>query len=187
MRDHTALTVRAARDEFLTASKLAVDGGATAHRWEMIRIGPMRISLKNFAWRRRAVPHHDLHHLATGYACSPRGEFEMAAWEFAAGRFPNAYATLFCLPLLSLGLLAAPRRTFAAFMRGRRNTSLYSTPIDSLLDLPLAKLQAKIDLDRRTDHGLSDVAAFVLWTGLSMLLSLGPFALAAAVWWIAAA
>ena len=55
-----------------------------------------------------------------------RGEFQMAAWELGAGRYPHWGATLFCMPLILVGLLWSPQRMIAAYKDGRTQTSLYS-------------------------------------------------------------
>jgi hypothetical protein len=64
---------------------------------------------------------------------------QMAAWEFAAGRYRHWAATLFCLPLALMGFIWAPRRTARA---GLISTSLYGSELD--LDKPLAALRAKV-------------------------------------------
>jgi hypothetical protein len=120
-----ALTVRDALMEYYGRMGAPLDGsGALASRWTPL--ARWSITLPNFAWRRHALPVHDLHHVLLGYPCTPGGEFEMAAWEFAAGRFRHAGATAFCLPLVGVGALVQPRRSFAAFIRGRAGRSLYS-------------------------------------------------------------
>ena len=88
-------------------------------------LGPLTLRLPNFAWRRRAIDVHDLHHRMTGYPMTLRGEFRLAAWELGAGRYPDWRASLFCAPLLLMGLLWSPSRTFAAYKAGRRSESLY--------------------------------------------------------------
>ena len=70
------------------------------------------------------------------------GEMQMAAWEFAAGRYRHWAATLFCLPLALMGLILAPRRTARAFRAGLISTSLYGSEVD--LNKPLAALRAEI-------------------------------------------
>jgi hypothetical protein len=70
------------------------------------------------------------------------GEMQMAAWEFAAGRYKHWAATLFCLPLALMGLIFAPRRTALAFRAGLISTSLYDSELD--LNKPLATLRAEI-------------------------------------------
>lgn len=89
-------------------------------------IGPLTVRLPNFVWRRKAIDAHDLHHLMTGYPMTIRGEFQMAAWEFGAGRYPDWRATLFCGPLILIGLFWSPSRMFAAYKAGRRSESLYA-------------------------------------------------------------
>jgi hypothetical protein len=70
------------------------------------------------------------------------GEMQMAAWEFAAGRYRHWAATLFCLPLAIAGFVCAPRRTVRAFRRGLSSTTLYGSELD--LNKPLALLQVEI-------------------------------------------
>lgn len=126
------------------ASGLSTDGGRSAEQWTL-KLGPMALRLDNFEWRQRALAHHDVHHLLTGYACTPAGELEMAAWEFAAGRFPNPFSTLFCLPLVGFGAIAIPRRSFAAFVRGRRSRTLYAMPLtQEVLCLSVHELRQRL-------------------------------------------
>lgn len=112
-------------------------------RWWIVRAGLVVFPLPNFAWRRRAIDAHDLHHLLTGYPCSVEGELQIAAWEFGAGRYPHWGATLFCFPLIVAGLLFMPGRIWAAWRRGRRSRSLYrNADLERLDDLPLAAARA---------------------------------------------
>lgn len=106
------------------------------------RIGPVVIRLPNWRWRREAVTRHDLHHVLTGYPCTMSGEMQIAAWEFAAGRYRHWGATLFCLPLAIAGFVCAPRRTARAFRRGLNSTSLYGVELD--LTKPVAHFQRHI-------------------------------------------
>ena len=114
---------------------------ARAATW-ICRIGPASIEFPNWKWRQDAVTRHDLHHILTGYPCTMTGEMQMAAWEFAAGRYRHWAATLFCLPLALMGFIWAPRRTALAFRAGLTSTSLYGSELD--LDKPLAALRAKV-------------------------------------------
>lgn len=95
-----------------------------APRWRT-RLGPLRLTLPNFAWRRAAIDAHDRHHMLTGYPLTLAGEIQMAAWEWGAGPYPDWRATAFCAPLIVAGLLVMPRRTWRAWVRGRATTSLY--------------------------------------------------------------
>ena len=114
-------------------------------RWWIVRADLFALPLPNFAWRRRAIDAHDVHHLLTGYPCTVEGELLIAAWEWGAGRYPHWGATLFCGPLVLAGFLFMPRRTLAAWRHGRRSRSLYlDTDLDALLEMPLAGARALV-------------------------------------------
>lgn len=98
---------------------------AAAPSWTC-RVGPLTLRFPNFAWRRRALAAHDLHHLMTGYPMTMRGECQMAAWELGAGRYPHWGATMFCTPLILLGLIWSPAAIWRAYRSGRSSQSLYS-------------------------------------------------------------
>ena len=88
-------------------------------------VGPLTLRFPGFAWRRCALRAHDLHHAMTGFPMTLRGEFQMAAWELGAGRYPHWGATLFCAPLLLVGLLWSPTAMWRAWRDGCRTRSLY--------------------------------------------------------------
>lgn len=133
---------------------------ASAATWTC-RVGPIALRLPNFRWRREAILRHDLHHLLTGYPCTLRGEFQMATWEFAAGRFPHPAATLFCLPLVVAGVLWSPRAIWRAFLCGRRGRSLYGTGTsEAFLQSPFQTLRADQCATARTEPRLADIVAF---------------------------
>jgi hypothetical protein len=138
-------TLREALLHFRRANGLGADEAARAS-WTC-RLGPLTVRLPNFAWRRRAIEAHDLHHVLTGTPCTMRGEFEMAAWEFGAGGMPHWAAAAFCLPLVLAGAVAAPRPTWRAFIAGRRSRSLHEAPAEQrLLDAPLPIAREMIGL-----------------------------------------
>src|SRR5690348_8708353 len=78
------LTMREARDRYFEANRFGADGGY-ASKWVDIKLGPIPMPFPNTASRVRAVKYHDLHHVLTGYDTDWRGEFEISAWEIAAG------------------------------------------------------------------------------------------------------
>ena len=132
--------------EFRTANGLCQNEREA--RWWMIRADLVILPLPNFAWRRRAIDAHDVHHLLTGYPCTVEGELLIAAWEFGAGRYPHWGATLFCGPLVLAGLLYMPRRILAAWSHGRRSRSLYRhADLDRLAQLPLSAARAMVAPD----------------------------------------
>jgi len=130
-------TVREALAAFRRENGLRHD--EAGRRLWLLEIGGWTWPLPNFAWRRRAIDAHDVHHLLTGYPCTAAGEFEIAAWEWGAGRYPHWGATFLCFPFVLFGLATIPARTVRAFRQGRRSRSLYAAEIlPGLLDMDIA-------------------------------------------------
>ncbi len=67
---------------------------------------------------------HDIHHIVTGYESDWQGEAEIAAWEVSTGCGEYGAAWFLDLGGIAMGLLFFPRKTFRAFIRGRRTTNL---------------------------------------------------------------
>lgn len=170
MEANHSRTVRDALVEFRAAS--GVDAAClTAATWTC-RVGPITLRLPNFQWRREAIERHDLHHVLTGYPCTMRGEFQMATWEFAAGRFPHPAATLFCLPLVAMGAIWSPRAIWRAFLAGRYGRSLYGTELsETLLRSPIEALQI---VRPTTKPALLDKLAFCSLMLQAALVTLMP-------------
>jgi hypothetical protein len=116
--------------------------------------------------RVKAVRFHDLHHVLTGYRTDIVGEFEISAWEIAAGCKSMTAAWVLNLGGLAAGIFRCPKRTFAAFVRGRRHDTLYGEDYDALLDITVDDARAKYapsDVDLRprvSDLALFGVSAF---------------------------
>jgi hypothetical protein len=169
------LVVRHARTEFFRSAGLPGDGGNSA-RYIHFRIGILSFVLPNSAARKKAVPLHDLHHLATGYDTSWTGEAEIAAWELASGCRSYRAAWLLNLLAFPMGLVIAPVRTWHAFRRGRSSGNLYDSQWDDAwLDVTLGSLRARLslDLEHRAWNG-GDVLLFVAYAlpGVVGLLAL---------------
>lgn len=161
------LTVREALTRQYREASLAEDGGLGAGRWAPLRW--LKLKLPNFVWRQKALPIHDVHHLLLGCPCTAKGEFRMAAWEFAAGRFPHPCATAFCLPLIGLGAIAAPRQTFDAFICGRSSQTLYASGLsDAVLDATVEAVRRATLPPVSVRPKLSDVLAYLTWVGASL-------------------
>jgi hypothetical protein len=151
------------------------DSRQIAPNWWWFNVFGVRIYCYNFAWRRDAIAHHDLHHVLTGYPCTIPGEMQVATWEFAAGRYRNACATLFCLPLVAAGALTIPGKIWSAFRSGRRSHSLYETPITvGLLNMPLDEARARFSKKDIPGSQLRDCGAFATLVCLSFLLVASP-------------
>ena len=137
------ITVREARAQYFSDNGFGDDGGYNA-RWVYLDFGWMKVPLYNSAARRKAVPLHDLHHLATGYATDPKGESQVAIWEIAAGTYDKWFALIINLPALLYGFLLWPRDSYKAWQRGRLSESLYKDNFDeALLDLTVAELKSR--------------------------------------------
>jgi hypothetical protein len=144
MRLEDTWVVRDARTEFFRLAGLPSDGGYSA-RFIHFRIGVVSFVLPNSAARKKAVPLHDLHHLATGYDTSWTGEAEIAAWELASGCRSYPAAWLLNLLAFPMGLMIAPVRTWRAFRRGRSSANLYAGEWDEKwLDASLGQLRARL-------------------------------------------
>lgn len=147
------------------------------------RLGPLAVRLPNFNWRRRAILAHDLHHLLTGFPCTMRGEFQMAAWEFGAGPMPHWGATLFCLPLVLAGSLWAPSRMLRAFVAGRRSRSLHgSRAIDYLLIAPLDLAKTHVANQIGVQPSRFDRVCFAVLILKAGLLTVWPLLVLAGLW-----
>lgn len=159
MQQDCEISVGDALEKFRKANGLD-PAYATSPVW-ICRVGRVTLTLPNFGWRREAIMRHDLHHILTGYPCSMRGEFQMATWEFAAGRFPHPAATLFCLPLVVVGICWSPRAIWRAFLRGRRGRSLYRTETTcEFLQMPLSEIRADSAPMEKLTPCTSDIVAF---------------------------
>jgi hypothetical protein len=173
--DYGEMTMREARALFFKTYSAPSDGGYSANTWAFYKIGNFQPRVKNFKWRQQAIAHHDLHHILTGYKCNPAGEMQMAAWEYSAGRFPHICATLFCLPLVSMGAILFPKRTFEAFFRGRSSKTLYSMPItDDLLDAKVNHVRAEVLPDTDIKPVVADYMAYLKLVAQSLAIILCP-------------
>ena len=151
-----------------------------APTWWWFEVGGLKIYCYNFPWRRRAIAHHDLHHIVTGYPCTLIGEMQVATWEFAAGRYPNIFATLFCLPLVAVGAVFVPKKVWQAFVCGRHSHSLFSTPITSeLLSTKLVDLRAQTTLAPAPEPCWRATGSFLALVGLSAALIVVPLLIGA--------
>lgn len=174
-------SVRNARAQYFAANGFS-DAGYSDRWVKLGQLGPIPIALPNTAARKRAVPLHDLHHVATGYATSWIGEAEISAWEIAAGCTDYWAAWVLNTGAFSYGVVLAPRRTYRAFMRGRRSRTLYySGWHDGLLEISVAELRRRLALDgMREQPSWRDRLAFAGWVLLAMAPALIAIALAVA-------
>ena len=179
-----AQTLARARDDYFRVNGFGDDGGYNAD-WVDFKLGPIPMPFPNTPSRKRAVRYHDLHHALTGYATDLTGEFEISAWEIGSGCADHVAAWYLNLSGMVGGLLSAPRRTVAAFVRGRRSRNLYRVAYDdALLGRTVGEMRHELGLDAPPARaGAGDVAWLTLASlaglaiGLVMLAMLIPVAI----------
>jgi hypothetical protein len=176
-----AMRVGEARAQYFAANGFS-DAGYSDD-WVTIKLGPVPFVFPNTPTRKRAIPLHDLHHVATGYATTFRGEAEIGAWEIASGCSDHWAAWVLNASAFAVGLVLAPRRVYRAFVRGRHSRSLYRTGWDdSLLEISVDDLRARLELDRADRTATwSDRLAFAAWVTVVTAPALGFGALALAL------
>jgi hypothetical protein len=177
-----SLTLREARAQWFAENGFDADGGYTK-RWFRIESRPIPIYLPNIKARVDAVRLHDIHHIVTGYGTDWRGEAEIGAWEIASGCGRYWAAWVLNFGALAFGLIAAPRRTWRAFVRGRHSRNLYRGEFsDSLLDDPVDALRQRLGLAAPVlDASARDTAAFAGWSAFVIAWHLAPVAAGIAV------
>jgi hypothetical protein len=184
------LTLRDARARYFAANGFGGDGGY-AKKVEVVKLGPIPILIPNVAGRVAALQYHDLHHVLTGYRTDLSGEFEIAAFELAAGCGRLWFAWLINLSGLPAALLL-PHRAARAWARGRRSGGLYRGRVDdALLDRTVGEVRDRLRLRDEPEPTARDWLGLLATTAVGMLVGgaiyLGPLAaIVALVWWVLA-
>lgn len=135
-------TVREARTKYYRAHGLPDDGGISSPTVKYPTVFGT-ITVPNVESRKKALPLHDLHHIATGYDTSWYGEAEIAWWELGAGCHGYVAAWFLNIAAGVVGLFIAPRRAWRAWRRGLASLSLYGAAWDERwLDWTVDELRA---------------------------------------------
>lgn len=180
-----------ARRRYFEVNAFGADGGYAA-RWVKIQAGPLVLAFPNSDARRRAVRYHDLHHVLTDYDTDWIGEAEIGAWEVASSCADHWAAWYLNLVVMGVGAIIAPRRTWRAFVRGRRSKNLYREPWEAIrLEERVGAWRERLGLDAAVPEATrADALAFAAWLvpaflcwALNSLLVLAPLALV--VWGVA--
>lgn len=175
MTDSVQPTVAEAMRLHYVRSGVSGDEGREEAEWTLTKLGSAELRLTNFQWRKRALPLHDLHHVLTGYPCTMAGELQIAAWEFSAGRFPDFIATLFCLPLIGIGAITIPIRSFTAFVRGRQSKTLYAMLLtQDFLALSVQELRGRLLPQVQPIAKIGDLVRYLVLVSLSLALIAVP-------------
>jgi hypothetical protein len=103
------------------------------------------------------------------------GEGEIGAWEVASGCRHHWPAWILNLDAMAVGLVLAPRTLYRAFVRGRRSDNLYGLPFDDrLLSSTVGAMRDQLRLNRPASAGIGDIAAFLAWSALGVVVALLP-------------
>ena len=167
------MTMREARKVYFAANGFGETGGYD-DAWVDFKLGPIPMPFPNTKARIEAVRYHDLHHLLTGYDTDIAGELEIAAWEIAAGCKGYGAAWVLNLGGIAGGVLRAPRRVFAAFVRGRGERSIYGEDLEQVLDSTVGDARKRFTrapgATRRAT--LADVLLFLLAASVGLVVAL---------------
>ncbi len=177
MSEVDGLTMREARDRYFMENGFGPSGGYD-DPWVDFKLGPIPMPFPNTKARVRAVGYHDLHHVLTGYRTDIVGEFEISAWEIAAGCKGFGAAWALNLGGMAGGLFRAPARCFAAFVRGRRERTTYGEDTEALLRMAVTEARRRFSpggAPRRATLG--DVALFGGATAAGIVVALMLFGL----------
>ncbi|MBS2030081.1 MAG: hypothetical protein JST54_19420 [Deltaproteobacteria bacterium] len=173
-------TMRQARARYFEVNHFGDDGGYGS-AWVDFKLGSIPFPFPNTPARVKAVRFHDLHHVITAYDTDTLGEFEISAWELAAGCKAMVAAWMLNLMGLAAGVFAAPKRVLRAFVRGRHSRSLYGLDYEPLLEETVASVRVRMGTDADVPRArVSDVLLFLLAsaTGLALGLAMLPLFLA---------
>ncbi|HZN37959.1 MAG TPA: hypothetical protein VFD82_04105 [Planctomycetota bacterium] len=158
-----ARNLGAALREHLAGSGLPLDSGVS-QRWIWVRFLGIPVVFPNFEARRAVLVTHDVHHLLTGYRTDWRGEAEIGGFEIASGCKHLWAAWFFNFGGFLFGLAIAPRRTFAAFVRGRRCTNFYGEDTQRMLARTVDGARRELGLDLEMGPATArDGLAFLGW------------------------
>jgi hypothetical protein len=174
-------TVRAARAVYFETNGFGADGGY-GKTWVPVKVGPAEFVIRNTKGRVRAVPLHDLHHIATGYPTTLEGEALIGAWELASSCRDHFAAWFLNANAFGYGIVLAPRALWRAFVRGRHSLNLYGGDFsEGLLDGNVGDLRRRLGVEVQRKAGLADALVFAFWLGVGTYLLAWNVALAPAL------
>lgn len=158
-------TPRELLPEFYRQYNLDDDGGHSSSYVKIEITKKLFVYLPNFDARRKAVLKHDIHHIATGYTSTFKGETEIGAWEIGSGCRHYWVAFMLDMHAIMAGILFNPFGVFRAFVKGRRTKNLYSDIYtdEQLMDIPLHQLKETMLLNNYPAKQKWHIADFILF------------------------
>jgi hypothetical protein len=163
------------------------DGGHSSSYVRIELTKKILLYIPNFDARRKAVFKHDIHHIATGYTSTFKGETEISAWEIASGCRHYWVAWVLDMQAIMIGMLFNPLGVYKAFVKGRRTKNLYNDAFadEQLMDMPLSEIKESLLLTnypQKKKGNLIDLILFLLMLLLGVVyaalsLVLLPFVL----------
>jgi hypothetical protein len=172
-----------ARAQYWRDNGFGIDGGLSK-TWDIVKVGPIPVPIRNVDGRKRALQFHDIHHLVTGYRTDLRGEGEIVAWEIAVGCGALWFAWFINFQGLLIGL-RHPRLCLRAYTRGRHSRGLYKSPFDpAILDKSVVQLTTELGLNQPVPNSnLIDVLGWATWVAGSAAVHLVGVGVAIAIVW----
>ena len=171
MKDHYAeteiQTPRKLLPAFYKQYQLSDDGGQSSSYVRIELAKKVFIYFPNFDARRKAVFKHDVHHIATGYTSTFKGETEISAWEIASGCRHYWVAWVLDMHAVMMGMLFNPAGVYRAFVKGRRTKNLYRDVFtdEQLMDMSLSAINENLLLNSYSEKkkgSFIDLLLFIL-------------------------
>ena len=143
------------------------DGGQSSPYVKIEFANRFFLYFPNSDTRRKAVFKHDVHHIATGYTSTFKGETEIGAWEIGSGCKHYWIAFILDLHAMIIGVLFNPAGVYRAFIKGRQTKNLYTDVFTDkeLMDMPLSAIKEKLLLNnysKKKKGSFIDVLLFLL-------------------------
>jgi len=179
MATQDSTTIKEALSHFYQKHGLPEDGGMSK-TWARYQFGPLTVPVYNTKGRRRALKHHDIHHILTSYEGEFKDETAIGAWEVASGCKDFYHAWLFNLWAFALGLPLFPKQVYRAFIRGRYSQNLYGVSLDQpLLNTSVATLRRQLGIDAPSPvPTFRDKCTFACWALVACLALIMPVVVA---------
>jgi hypothetical protein len=144
------------------------------------KVGKLPIYMPNFSLLKN-IYLHDINHMITKYPLTWKGEFELSAWEVAAGGWEKNYiAWYLCLMGLAFGTFTFPKAIWVAYKRGMRQTNacfLVSNQEETQHTLLEVLEKRMLENKELTKSEIRIFLSFIFWCLASSIIFWGPFVL----------